>query len=171
MNNRQFETLLHWTTRRVSKYGYIINCWNNRRTALTRYLQGLIMGAVELVLRQDLPESFVAKCATGGKMMILCRLIYRFTVNKMILKYQSGRKRTNEHETGERGELWGPQQILNQMIFYVQYEHMMVRTDGETLPDSRQKRLEAEGRRASGSAGLRGPPPVGTCQKISPDGR
>ncbi len=66
------------------------------------------MGAVELVLRQDLPRSFVQKCATGGEDDdAFCRLIYRFTVNKMMRKkYQSGRKtRTNERhdETSERG--------------------------------------------------------------------
>ncbi len=36
--------------------------------------------------------------------MMLCRLIYRFTVNKMILKYQSGRKHelTNDMIRNER---------------------------------------------------------------------
>ncbi len=50
------------------------------------------MGAVELVLRQDLPESFVRSVQRVEDDDAFCRLIYRFTVNKMILKYQSGRK-------------------------------------------------------------------------------
>ena len=41
MNNGQFETLyIGRPGGSLPKYGYIINCWNNRRTALTRYLQG-----------------------------------------------------------------------------------------------------------------------------------
>ncbi len=41
---------------------------------------GVKIGAVELV--RALPESFIAKCATGEDIDAFCRLIYRFTVNK-----------------------------------------------------------------------------------------
>ncbi len=65
------------------------------------------MGAVlELVLRQDFTRVVCAEVCNRWKMMMLSVVfIYRFTVNKMILKYQSGRNtRTNERhdETSER---------------------------------------------------------------------
>ncbi len=73
-NGGVWETPVHWTTRGRTKYGYIINCWNNRRTALTRDTwagRGEIMGAwSELVLRQDLPESASEVC-NRWKMMRL----------------------------------------------------------------------------------------------------
>ncbi len=51
-----------------------------------------------------------------------CRLIYRFTVNKMILKYQSGRKHgaTKRHDEAlkRKGEGGSGLANLNQMIFY-----------------------------------------------------
>ncbi len=37
-----------------------------------------------------LPESFVRSAQRVEDDDVFCRLIYRFTVNKMILKYQSG---------------------------------------------------------------------------------
>ncbi len=64
------------------------------------------MGAVQLVLRQDLPESFCAeKCATGGKMMMLSVVLsigLRLTDDTEI---SMGPKhtRTNERHDG-RGE-------------------------------------------------------------------
>ncbi len=89
MNNRRFRSLLtlddpegHY------QIDYIINCWNNRRTALTDTCRGEIMGAVKVGGRQDL-RSRLLKCATVEDDDAFCRLIYQFTVNKMILKYQS----------------------------------------------------------------------------------
>ncbi len=71
----------------------------------TRYLQGWNHGCGRVSVRQDL-RVVCTKCATEWKMMMhRNRPIYRFTVNKMILKYQSGAKaRTNERydETSER---------------------------------------------------------------------
>ncbi len=52
------------------------------------------MGAVRSwYWRQDLPESFVRSVQQVEDDGAFCQsLIYRFTVNKMILEYQSGRK-------------------------------------------------------------------------------
>ncbi len=59
-------------------------------------------------------------------MMMLLSCIYRFTVNKMILNNQGSLRRTNErHDENEAGRNCEYSKNLNQMIFYVQYEHMM----------------------------------------------
>ncbi len=101
---------------------------NNRRTALTRYLQGEIMVAVRLVLRQRFTRVVCAEVQQVED-RCFCRLIYRFTVNKMILKYQSGPKtQTNERhdETGERGRNWLiPANLKPDDFLRAKYEHMM----------------------------------------------
>ncbi len=50
------------------------------------------MGAVESWYCVKIYESFVRSVQQAEDDDAFCRLIYRFTVNKMILKYQSGRK-------------------------------------------------------------------------------
>ncbi len=50
----------------VPNTGILINCWNNRRTALTRYLQGEIIGAVRVVCVK-IYRVVCAECATGGR--------------------------------------------------------------------------------------------------------
>ncbi len=49
----------------------------------------------ELVLRQDLPESFVRSVQIVEDDDAFCRLIYRFIVNKMILKISELAENTN----------------------------------------------------------------------------
>ncbi len=85
--------LVYWTTPGGSHKYVGIQTVGTRRTATTRRVKSWVRS--ELVLRQDLPESFKVKCATGGKMMMLRRLIYWFTVNKMILKYFNQGENTN----------------------------------------------------------------------------
>ncbi len=99
---------------------------NNRRTV------NLIPAGVkswvrsELVLRQDLPKSLARSVHRWKMMMLSVVLSIGFTVNKMIPKYQSGRK----HE--QRTTWWNERKGRNceiqqpkQMIFYVaKYEHM-----------------------------------------------
>ncbi len=65
-----------------------------------------------------------------------CRLIYQFTVNKiLILKYQSGRKfeLTNDMMK-QAGEGVAEIHRVNPVIFYVQYEHMMEQFWTDRLP-------------------------------------
>ncbi len=70
-----------------------------QQTNITRYLQGA-WSAVRVSI------AWVTVCAEVQQVEdddAFCRLIYRFTVNRMILKYQSGRTRTNErHDRGRR---------------------------------------------------------------------
>ncbi len=88
MNNGQFETLCTLDGGSY-KYGYIINCWNNRRTALTDHLQGCeIMGAVKLACVKIYPSRLLRSVQQVEDDTSILRLIYRFTVNKMILKYR-----------------------------------------------------------------------------------
>ncbi len=84
-----------------TKYGYIINRWNNTNSANPIRVKSWCGPAR---LRQDLPESRKEVC-NRWKMMALA-VFYRFTVNKMILKYQSRRKLelTNHDETSESGK-------------------------------------------------------------------
>ncbi len=105
MNNGSFETPVHWNLTRsnVPNTG-IINCWNNRRTALTRYLQGEIMVWSEYASRFLPSESFVRSVQQVEDDDAFCRLIYRFTVNKMMAEISIRAKtRTNERhdETSE----------------------------------------------------------------------
>ncbi len=83
------------------------------------------MGAVRVVVRQDLPESFIAKCATGGKMMMLSVVLsISFTVNKMILKYQSGRKHElNDMMKRAKGKNCEDYNKSKQMIFVRSMSH------------------------------------------------
>ncbi len=111
MNNGQFETTAH-ATGSACKYGYIINCWNNRRTQpLTRPAGVKSWVRSELVLRQDLPESFVRNCATGGKMMMLSVVLsIGLRLTRWYWKYQSGQHElTNDMmKRAERGKNCGP---------------------------------------------------------------
>ncbi len=66
MNNGQFETL-YGRPGVVDKYEYIINRWNNRRTALTWYLQGWNHKAVRAGIASRFHRVVCAKCATGGR--------------------------------------------------------------------------------------------------------
>ncbi len=58
------------------------------------------MGAVEICVNQDLRVVYY-EITTGGEDddATIKYLSYRFTVNKMILKYQSGRKKHEQRTT------------------------------------------------------------------------
>ncbi len=67
--------------------------------------QGETTGKVsELVLRQDRPSH--ERRATGGRQMMLSKSSYlSFTVTKMILKYQSGRKHELTNDMMKRAKV------------------------------------------------------------------
>ncbi len=102
MNNGQFETLYIGRpggSYQIQVYNKLLEQQMNNITHDTCR----VIGAVELLLRQDLPESFIAKyCNRWKDGDAFCRPIYRFTVNKMI--NQSGRKHelTNDMMKFER---------------------------------------------------------------------
>ncbi len=76
---------VHWTTRRGRTKSGIINCWNNRRrTTLTRYLRGEIVGAViRVIIASKIYESFVRSVQQVERWWcFLSSGIYRFTVNR-----------------------------------------------------------------------------------------
>ncbi len=91
MNNGTFETLYIDDPEGRTKYGYIINCWNNRRTALT-HTCGETSGAVRVGIASRFTRVVCAKCATGGRWWCFTSYLSVSCVNKMILKYQSGLK-------------------------------------------------------------------------------
>ncbi len=71
--------------------------------ALTRYLQGEIMGAVELVCVKIYPKSFVREIVQQVEDDALSSYLSVLRLTKMITKYQSGRKLTNnERHDGEK---------------------------------------------------------------------
>ncbi len=71
------------------------------------------MGAVRVGIASRRPESFVRSAQQVEDDDASCRLIYRFTVNKMILEISIRAKtRTNErHDGNERGRNCEIQQI------------------------------------------------------------
>ncbi len=100
---------------------YIINCWNNRRTALTRYLQVKLRSVVRLVSRQDFTELPAAANMVEDD-DAFCRSFHRFTVVKMILEISIRRKHELNNDMmkrAERGRNFRDTANLNQMIFYV----------------------------------------------------
>ncbi len=106
------------------------------------------MGAVEVSVRQDLCEGRLLRSVQQVEDDdAFCRLIYRFTVNKMILKYQSGRKHElNDMMKQAKGkELWIPSKSKPDDFHYVQYEHDGGSFWTDRLPAQILKGLEAEG--------------------------
>ncbi len=71
MNNRQFETLAHWTTPEVVPLVY--NKLLEQQTGSLNPIPAGVKSWVrsELILRQDLPESHCEVCNRWKKMMIL----------------------------------------------------------------------------------------------------
>ncbi len=128
------------------------------------------MGAVELVLRQIYPSRLCEVCNRWKDSDATASCIYRFTVNKMILKYQSGRKRTNEAvwKRSERKELRYSKSKPDDFL-RAKYEHMMASGLIGFLQILKGFG-SGEGRRTTSSSGsLRGGRlRYETCQKISP---
>ncbi len=101
-----------------TKYGYIINCWNNRRMQLTPAGEIMVV-RVGIGIKIYLSRFLCGKCARqGGRWWCFRRLIYRLRLTRWYWNINQAKTRTNErHETSERGkELWDTAN-LNQMIF------------------------------------------------------
>ncbi len=118
----------------------------------------------ELVLRQDLRVVLCRSVQRVEDDDAFCRLIYQFTVNKILLKYQirTVKTRTNSerHDETKKGEGVVRYNKSKPDDFRAKYEHMM---GGSGLIELQiLKGLEAEGhpglRAVLGS--LRGPPPI-----------
>ncbi len=108
-NNGQFETLRYIDDPEGIKIQirYINKLLEtNEATALTRLAGGEIMGAGPSWYCVKIYPSRLCEVCNRWKMMLSVVLSIGFMVNKMILKYQSGRKtRTNErHDKRAKGE-------------------------------------------------------------------
>lgn len=107
MNNGQFETLYIGRpggSYQIRVYNKLLEQQTNSANPIPAGVKSWVRS--ELVLREDLPESFVRSVQQVEDDDAFCRLIYRFTINKMILKYQSGRKHelTNDMMKRAKGE-------------------------------------------------------------------
>ncbi len=89
MNNGQFETLA-WTTRRVMQIQVYNKLLERKQTnsAVPAGVKSWVRSEVGIASR--FAELFVRSVQQVEDDDAFCRLIYRFTVNKMILKYQWG---------------------------------------------------------------------------------
>lgn len=148
MNNGQFETLYIGRpggSYQIRVYNKLLEQQTNSANPIPAGVKSWVRS--ELVLRQDLPESFVRSVQQVEDDDAFCRLIYRFTVNKMILKYQSGRKHelTNDMMKRAKGEgIVRYSKSKPDDFLRAKYEHMM---GGSGLIGFLQilKGLEAEG--------------------------
>lgn len=129
MNNGQFETLYIGRpggSYQVRVYNKLLEQQTNSANPIPAGVKSWVRS--ELVLREDLPESFVRSVQQVEDDDAFCRLIYRFTINKMILKYQSGRKHelTNDMMKRAKGEgIVRYSKAKPDDFLKAKYEHMM----------------------------------------------
>ena len=129
MNNGQFQTLYIGRpggSYQVRVYNKLLEQQTNSANPIPAGVKSWVRS--ELVLREDLPESFVRSVQQVEDDDAFCRLIYRFTINKMILKYQSGRKHelTNDMMKRAKGEgIVRYSKAKPDDFLKAKYEHMM----------------------------------------------
>ncbi len=108
MNNGQFETLYDGRPGGRTKLWYMAWLLEQQTNSANPIPAGEIMGCGRVGIASRFTR--VVYCEVMQQVEdddAFCRLIYRFTVNKMILKYQSGRKHelTNDMMKRAKGRI------------------------------------------------------------------